>query len=104
MFLLMNKVVLSADLHELSFVEKQNCLCLKAFQIQHHHMLVGLTRFRHCWGEVSEIWWSVISMFSDPVYVNGDMFVSCIAKHKYCNEVTEPMKSLAYIYIYIYPL
>ena len=47
MLLSVNKIALSADLHELSFVEKRNCQRQKAYQKQHHRMPRGLTRFHN---------------------------------------------------------
>ena len=46
-------------------------------------------------GKFNDIWLSVISMFSEPVYVVGDIPVSYIAKNTCCNSVILPMKPLA---------
>ena len=46
-------------------------------------------------GKLNEIWLSVISIFSDPVYVDGGIDVSYIAKNTCDKSVILPMYELA---------
>jgi len=47
-------------------------------------------------GKLNDIWLTVISMFSLPVYVDGEIVVSYIAKNTCDNSVIMPMYELAF--------
>ena len=43
----------------------------------------------------NDIWLPVMSIFPEPVYGNGIISVSCIAKNTCCNSVIVPINPLA---------